>query len=144
MKTRTLVGVWIDSSKAVISTLTGDDGDLAVLTSDIEGVERIDGEGRPEGRFGGQFVAHERSKDARRDDAEAHFSSQVADKVRAADQLLIFGPAHMKDKLAGTIRNRPAPTPNIRAVETADSMTDNQVAAYVREFFGRSGVAAQQ
>ncbi|MGE3465400.1 MAG: hypothetical protein AB7J13_00585 [Pyrinomonadaceae bacterium] len=142
MKSRKLAGVWIDSSRAVIATLNGNDQDLSILTSDIEGVERIEGEGRPEGRFGGQFIAHEKAKDARRDDSEARFSLDVAEKVRDADQLLIFGPAHMKDKLASTVRSLPQPVPNIRAVETADSMTDNQVAAYVREFFGRSGMAA--
>lgn len=143
MKTRTLIGVWIDSSKALISTLEGDDADFTVLTSDIEGVERIDGEGRPEGRFGGQFIAPERAKEARRNDDEARFSLDVAEKIRHADQLLIFGPAHMKDKLESTVRSLPPPVPNIRAVKAADSMTDNQVTAYVREFFGRSGIAAQ-
>lgn len=142
MVKRTLAGVWIDSSKAVISTLDGDDADMTVLTSDIEGVERIEGEGRPEGRFGTQFVAHEKAKDARRDEDEQEFCSRVAAKIKDADQLLIFGPAHMKDKFESTVRGMPQPTPNIRAVETADSMTDNQVAAYVREFFGRSGMAA--
>lgn len=141
MQTRKLVGVWIDSSKAVISTLEGDSESLTVVTSEIEGVERISGEGRPEGRFGGQFIAPEKSKDARRDNSEAGFSSDVAEKIKNADQLLIFGPAHMKNKLESTIRSLQPPVPNIRAVETADSMTDNQVAAYVREFFGRAGIA---
>lgn len=142
MQTSILVGVWIDSSKAVISTLNGDDADLTVLGSGIEGVERIDGEGRPQGRFGGQFVAHDKGKNARRNNAEAGFCSDIVEKIWNADQLLIFGPAHMKDKLASTVRSLPPPVPNIRSVETADSMTDNQVAAYVREFFGRSGMAA--
>lgn len=143
MRKRTLAGVWIDSSKAVISTLDGDDADLTVLTSDIEGVERIDGEGRPEGRFGTQFVAHERAKEARRDDAEMQFCSRVAEKIKEADQLLIFGPAHMKVRFESSVRGLPQPAPNIRAVETTDSMTDNQIAAYVREFFGRPALSAQ-
>ncbi len=48
----------------------------------------------------------------------------------------------MKSKLESTIKGLTPPVPNIRAVEAADSMTDNQAAAYVREFFGRSGMAA--
>lgn len=142
MRTRTLAGVWIDSSKAVISTLEGDESALTVLESDIEGVERIEGEGRPAGRFGDQFVVNERSKEVHREDAEKDFCIRVADSIKAADQLLIFGPAHMKHKLETTVHGLTPPVPNIPAVEAADSMTDNQVAAYVREFFGRSGMAA--
>ena len=142
MRTRKLAGVWIDSSKAVITTLEGHESVTTVLESDIEGVERVEGEGRPAGRFGDQFVVNERSKEVRRDDAEKDFCSRVAEQLKDADQLLIFGPAHMKSKLESTIKGMTPPVPNIRAVEAADSMTDNQAAAYVREFFGRSGMAA--
>ena len=66
MEQNKLTGVWIDNKKAVISSLQGDDSSLDVLTSGIEGNERIDGEGRPEGRFGGQFVDDEQADEARR------------------------------------------------------------------------------
>jgi hypothetical protein len=137
MEPNKLIGVWIDSKKAVISTLHGDDSSQDVLTSGIEGRERIEGEGRPEGRFGVQVVDHEQAEDARRKDDEQDFVKEVLEKVKDADHVLIFGPSHMKTELETAIRNLPPPAPNIRAVETADSMTDNQVAEYVRNFFGR-------
>lgn len=137
MEQNKLTGVWIDSKKAVISSLQGDDSSLDVLTSGIEGNERIDGEGRPEGRFGGQFVDNEQADEARRKDDERDFVTQVIERIRDADQLLIFGPSHMKNELETAVRNLPPPAPNIRAVETADSMTDNQVAEYVRNFYGK-------
>ncbi len=141
MKLRTLTGVWIDSSKAVISTLVGDNSTLLVMESGIEGNERVDGEGRPAGRFGSQFVADERAGETRRKDAEKQFIKEVVERIRETDQLLIFGPAHMKTDLETAVRNITPPAPNIRAVETADSMTDNQIAAHVRDFFGRSDAA---
>lgn len=137
MEKNKLTGVWIDSKKAVIASLRGDDTSVDVLRSGIEGKERIEGEGRPEGRFGVQFVNHEQADEARRKDAEKSFVSEVLEQVKDAEHILLFGPSHMKNELENAIRELPAPAPNIRAVETADSMTDNQVAEYVRNFFGR-------
>lgn len=137
MRANKLIGVWIDSKKAVISTLYEDDATLAVLESGIEGNERIEGEGRPEGRFGGQFLNNEQAEEARRQDAEREFVEKVVERVRDADQLLIFGPSQMKGQVEKAVRSLPAPAPNIRAVENADTMTDNQVAEYVRNYFGR-------
>lgn len=137
MRSNKLAGVWIDSKKAVVSILNGEDASIDVLESGIEGNERIDGEGRPEGRFGGQFVVDEQADEARRKDAERKFVAEVLENVRDADQLLIFGPSHMKHEMENAVRDLPPPAPNIRAVENADSMTDNQVAEYVRNYYGR-------
>ena len=81
MEQNKLIGVWIDSKRAVISGLQGDDSSLDVLTSGIEGNERIEGEGRPEGRFGGQFVDNEQADEARRKDDERDFVAQVVERV---------------------------------------------------------------
>ena len=137
MRSNKLAGVWIDSKKAVVSILNGEDASIDVLESGIEGNERIEGEGRPEGRFGGQFVVDEQADEARRKDAERKFVAEVLENVRDADQLLIFGPSHMKHEMESAVRDLPPPVPNIRAVENADSMTDNQVAEYVRNYYGR-------
>ena len=137
MEANKFIGVWIDSKKAVISTFQGDESSQHVITSGIEGIERTEGEGRPEGRFGTQFVNHEQAVEARRKDDEQSFVREVLERIKDAHQLLIFGPSHMKMGLETAVRNLPPPTPNIRAVETADSMTDNQVAEHVRNFFGK-------
>lgn len=137
MRTNNLAGVWIDSKKAVISILHGDNASTDVLESGIEGNERIEGEGRPEGRFGGQFLNDEQADEARRQAAVREFVEEVIEHVKNEDQLLIFGPSQMKHELETAVRALPPPAPNIRAVENADSMTDNQVAEYVRNYFGR-------
>lgn len=137
MLANNLTGVWIDSKKAVISRLQGDEASLEVLQSGIEGNERIEGEGRPEGRFGGQFIVDEQGDEMRRKEAEKNFVEGVVEQIKDADQLLIIGPAHMKSELETAVRSLTPPAPNIRAVESADSMTDNQIAEYTRNFFGR-------
>lgn len=142
MRPRILKGVWLDSSKAVIVTLKGEESDVQVIDSGIESRERIEGEGKIFGRFGNQFLDNRKSRDNKLRELEVRFVSGVFEAVREADQLLIMGPAHLKNELEKAVVNATGQKPNIRAVESADSMTDNQIAAHVREFFGKSNSAA--
>lgn len=137
MKPRKLMGVWLDTSKAVLVTIAGSDSDLTTIPSGIETQERIEGEENQAGRFGNQFVEDEKSKENRIDEMEQKFIEKLIKKVSSADQLLVFGPAHMKTRFEKMFRKETGPKPNLRAVESADSMTDNQVAAHVREYYGK-------
>lgn len=141
MKPRKLMGVWLDTSKAVLVTLEGNSSDVKTLESGIETQERIEGETNQSGRFGNQFVEDERAKEKRIEELESKFLERVLKSVRSSDQLFVFGPAHMKTRFEKLFGNEAGPKPNLRAVEAADSMTDNQIAARVREFYGKeSGI----
>lgn len=142
MRPRTLKGVWLDSSKAVIVTLKGAESEMQVIDSGIESRERIEGEGKSFGRFGNQFLDNRKSRENKLRELEGNFVNAIFEAVREANQLLIMGPAHLKNELEKTIINATGQKPNIRAVESADSMTDNQIAAHVRDFFGKSTSAA--
>ena len=137
MKPRKLVGVWLDGSKAVVVSVEGRDSAVSTISSGIETQERIDGESNQAGRFGNQFVEDERSKELKIGEMENKYLEKVFKKVSDADQLLVFGPAQMKTKFEKLYNSEPGQKPNLRAVEPADSMTDNQIAAYVREFYGK-------
>lgn len=137
MKPRNLMGVWLDGSKAVLVTLQGEKEKLLKIESGIETHERIDGETNQSGRFGNQFVENEHAKEKRIREMETRFLEKVMKAVSSADQLLVFGPAMMKTRFEKMFKQESGPKPNLRAVEPADSMTDNQIAAKVREFYGR-------
>ncbi len=139
MKPRKLTGMWIDGSKAVLVTIAGEESDLRTIRSGVETHERIKGEGNQAGRFGKQYVEDERSKEHRIHDQEHKFIEHLIDEVRTSDQLMVFGPAQMKTRFEKLFAADSRPKPNLRAVKAADSMTDNQIAAYVREFFGKPG-----
>jgi len=66
----------------------------------------------------------------------------VLTAVSSGDQLLVFGPAQMKNRFEKLFTAKTGQKPNLRAVEAADSMTDNQIAAHVREFYGKAAGAA--
>ncbi|HUF03227.1 MAG TPA: hypothetical protein VMM38_03545 [Aridibacter sp.] len=143
MKPRKLMGVWLDTSKAVLVTLEGKSSDVKTLESGIETQERIEGETNQTGRFGNQFVEDERAKEKKIREMESKFLERVMGAVASSDQLLVFGPAHMKTRFEKLFEQENGPTPNLRAVEPADSMTDNQIAAHVREFYGKdTGIPA--
>ena len=56
--------------------------------------------------------------------------------LKSSDEVFIFGPAKVKNKLADAIKeNTLLSKVNLIGVETADSMTDNQVVAKVKEAF---------
>ena len=137
MKPRKLMGVWLDGSKAVLVTIQGDGTKLNTIKSGIDTHERIEGETNQSGRFGNQFVEDRKAKEKRIREMETKFLHRIMKAVSPADQLLVFGPAMMKTRFEKKFNGEHGPKPNLRAVQAADSMTDNQIAAHVREFFGK-------
>jgi hypothetical protein len=58
----------------------------------------------------------------------------VASAVRDAESLLIFGPGEAKGEFRKRLEKNNLGG-HVAAVETADKMTDRQIAAKVREYF---------
>jgi hypothetical protein len=137
MKPRTLMGVWLDGSKAVVVSINGQRSDVSTIPSGVVTRERIEGEGNETGRFGNQYVEDDKSRENRIASMENKYLNKVFRKVSEADQLLVIGPAEMKNKFEKLYEAENGPKPNLRAVEPADLMTENQIAAYVREFYGK-------
>ena len=132
---KTQVGIWIDTRKAIIVILKGKEQIFKVVESGIETRERYDGEGKAFGRFGEQFLNDEKARDERFNHQSSSFMTSLLTYVEKADELVIFGPAGMKTELKKEVENHHHLSSKLQSVETADSMTDNQVAAWVRSYF---------
>jgi molybdopterin converting factor small subunit len=129
-------GIWIDKKKALIVTLKdGKEESREVFESDVVTRERIEGESKTFGRFGDQFLNEERKKEAREELQIKDFLDELSEKLRDADEIVIFGPAEMKTELRKHMEKDHRLSIKIRGVESADSMTDNQIAAWVRDYF---------
>ncbi len=128
------VGIWIDLSKAVIVTLHGDEREIHVIEG-IDNRERIPGEGKSFTRFGNQFFNLERQKESKFKHQVKTFMKSVEKRVIKSDELVIFGPANMKKELANMILKNKTLAQKLKGVESADSMTDNQLAAWVASYF---------
>jgi hypothetical protein len=133
MKKKT--GIWIDTKQAVVVFLEGSTHTIKTIHSNIESRERIPGETKWFTRFGNQFLNFEKRKKNRRANEIRNYLKDVVNEIRNTDELVLFGPAGMKTELEKAIWKETTHSPVIRAVETADSMTDNQIVAWVKNYY---------
>jgi hypothetical protein len=133
-------GIWIDTKKAMIVFLEGDGHKLSYVFSFIEGRGRIPGETRWFTRLGKQFLDFEKRKENRKNNAVRNYLVKVIDEVRDTDELVIFGPAEMKKELEKLIRQDKIFLTRLKAVEPADSITENQVVAMVKHFYQNKSI----
>ena len=123
------VGLWIDHQKAVIVFVTGAEEEVKLIHSDIE-EQRIEEQGRQNGRS-------IPSDDIRLRVLTEHFNNYyetVISCIRDAKSILLFGPGEAKGELKKRLEKDNLGD-RIVGVETADKMTDNQIAAKVKEHF---------
>lgn len=77
-------GIWIDSKKAYIVSLSGSEANLSIVSSDIEEVTRIEGEGKEYGRFGDQYTSLENKQENRKKHEVADYLEEVIEKIKSA------------------------------------------------------------
>ena len=128
-------GIWIDSKKAVIVSLEENNHTLKIVDSSIESQERTPGEDKWFTRFGNQFLNFERRKKNRKSHEVKKYLTNVISEVKDAEEVVLFGPAGMKKELEKVIHDDNKLSFNLRGVETADSMTDNQMVAWVKNYY---------
>jgi stalled ribosome rescue protein Dom34 len=123
----TRVGLWIDHKRAVLVFLTGKKEEIKEIASDMEKHVRFSGDQKEDG-----------GADDLRDRQYAAHLNRYYDEVIAAigdaDSILIFGPGEAKGELAKRLESKGLKH-HLVGKESADKMTDPQIAARVREHF---------
>ena len=128
-------GIWLDKNKALIVTLEDSNETLKSVLSNIDHYNVHGGSGTPQ-KGGPQNVVHD-SKYLEREQQQlkAYFKS-ISKEINNTDALVIFGPAGTNEKFSKELHeNYQHLSTKIKGVRKADSMTDNQVKAWVRDFF---------
>lgn len=128
-------GIWIDSKKAYIVSLSGSEANLLIVSSDIEGVNRVDGEGKEYGRFGDQYTTLENKQENRKKHEVADYLEEVIEKIKSAEEIVVFGPAEMKKELEKQIKENLTLAKKLLEVVSTDSMTENQIIAWVKDYY---------
>lgn len=135
-----LVGIWIDTKKAIIVTLEGqNEVEIKEIESDVE--NRIyHNKESDQGNFSGKYHNDNETKfDNRINEQMDTYLEAVLNYVKGSDSLYVFGPAEAKIKMEKLIHDEKALGKiKLKAVETADSMTLNQVVAQVKDFYNPS------
>ena len=130
-------GIWIDKEKAVIITLFNSNHTIKHIESGIVTKERNSGEGKDFGRFGNQFLNSEKKKENKSKQQTDNYLEKVISDITESDEVVIFGPAEMKTQLEKRMLSRNNIATKLLEVETADNMTDNQLIAWVKEYFAQ-------
>jgi len=132
-------GIWLDLRNAwIINLPVVQDGEIVVqhISSGIEENAAIENT-RMNTTWGPHGGNNQHTVEERRHHEEKHFFSNILKHIHPnTEELVIFGPSEAKiglEKILLDQRN----TPNILGVETADHMTEHQMTAWVRDYFGR-------
>ena len=138
------VGLWIDHREAVIVILAVEGDELKRITSNVEKHVRFSNAAHAQPPTG--FVdSPEDRRDRRFDDHLNKYYDAVVASLQDADSILIMGPGEAKGELQKRLAGQHGDGP-IVAIETTDKLTDGQLAAAVRQHFGRARkhLASQQ
>jgi len=138
---QTTAGLWIDHRKAVIVIISPAGEEKLELKSNVE---------KQPGRLAGirsttpyeaqQVQADDRHEREFTGHLNQYYAAVIA-AIRAAESILIFGPGEAKGELQKRLEHAKLGQ-HIIAIETADKLTDNQVAAKVREYFHKAAPAS--
>ena len=130
-------GIWIDTSKAILVTLMGGEDSIIEIESDIENRIYHRREGSKGAFIGNQHLNKERRFDERRKSQIDEFIDLILEQIETHDEIYIMGPAEIKIKLKQAFGNDNKLSQKLKSVETADSMTLNQLIAKVKEFYNK-------
>jgi hypothetical protein len=130
------VGLWIDHRKAIVVVVTDKGEEIGLVISAIERQARRSISSRHTGSYEPQQVP---ADDSRQRAFTGHLNiyyDAVIASIRNAESILIFGPGEAKGELKKRLE-RIDLGGRIVCVETADKMTDRQIAAKVRRHFAK-------
>lgn len=127
-------GVWIDHKKAVMVLIIGKREETRRFRSGIDETRTPARGLRSKNKYGPHdFVAEDRRERKAMDHLNKYYD-QVAASLRGAEAILIFGPGEAKSEFKKRV-SRQKVHGRIAELQTADRLTDRQIAANVRRHF---------
>ena len=128
-------GIWIDKEKAYIVSIENENETFETVSSNIEHYNIHGGSGT-KFKGGPQDVVQDSKYLEREKQQLKQYFKTIANEINDANALVIFGPADTNEKFSQELhKNYKSLSAKIKGVEKADSMTDNQVKAWVRDYF---------
>lgn len=128
-------GIWLDKNEAIIVTIENENEHLEKIPSNIEHFHIGGGSGT---KFKGgpqDVVQDSKYLDREKHQLRAYFKDIVS-RIKDTDALVLFGPADTNTKFYNELQlNYKSLGKKTKDVQKADSMTDNQVKAWVRDFY---------
>lgn len=128
-------GIWLDKEQAIIINLEAGNHSVKHLESNITTRERFRGEGKRFGKFGKQFLSLESKKRNMVKNQSGEYLKKIISEIESVDKVVLFGPAEMKNQLEKAILSDNRVSDKLISVESADNMTENQLVAWVKNYY---------
>jgi stalled ribosome rescue protein Dom34 len=119
-------GLWIDHKKAVIVLVNENGEETKKIESDLEKHVRFSGEA--------QKTTEEDISDRKYANQLNKFYDEVIASIQIADSILVIGPGEAKIEFKKRLEDKQIKK-HIVNTETVDKLTDNQIAAKIRQHF---------
>jgi hypothetical protein len=133
----TKAGVWIDHKQAIVVLVTDEGQEIKKIAFDIGQPVRSTGGARSKHSYTPRdFIAEDKLERKVENDRKDYFNDVLA-SLRGADSLLILGPAEAKGEFSKHIMAKKRRGLTVE-LETADKMTDRQLAAKVSEHYTKT------
>lgn len=132
------VGIWLDKREAKLVVLENNKVDFTCIESQVEEFHPKGGSGT---RFKGgpQDVVQDSKYTERKKHQLKRYFTDIINHLPELDRLVIFGPAetgiHLEQEI---LKHHKDISEKLLAVVKADSMTDNQIKAWVEYFFKKN------
>jgi hypothetical protein len=135
-------GVWIDHRKAMIVGLTADGEFTTLILSKVEKHLERGGDSPMKGAYEAcQVPADDSRQRALSGELNIYYDAVIV-VLRNYSSLLLFGPGEAKGELQARLVKLKLGA-RVAAVETDDKMTDRQIIAKVRKYFGVAAARVQ-
>jgi hypothetical protein len=137
------VGIWLDHREAFVVYLLKNQPFADEIQEMIERIEsdmerrvRLSGGSRSRKTpYGPQEISVDSKQEDRQRVQLRKYYRQIIQRIRDADRILIFGPGEAKIELRKEIEASTEFAGKITKIESADKITQRQIAAKVRMFF---------
>ncbi len=130
----TKAGVWIDHKQAIVVLVTEAGQEIKKIAFDIAQPVRSVGSSRTKNKYTpNDFIAEDRQERKVENDRKGYYDDVLA-AIREATTILILGPGEAKGEFSKRIKSKKLRSVTVE-LETADKMTDRQLAAKVAKHF---------
>jgi hypothetical protein len=137
------VGIWLDKRDAFVVSLAKtqpfaeeNQEIMERIESEMERRVRLSGGSRSKKTpYGPQEISVDSKQEDRIKGQLRKYYQQIIRRVSDADRILIFGPGEAKIELKKEIEKSKGLADKIKKIESADKMTQRQIAAKVKTFF---------
>jgi hypothetical protein len=131
-------GLWVDHRKAVLVIVTDEGEEIKRIESNMQKHIRFAGRSNSQTPDGLKQVTAEDQRDRQFENRLGNYYDDIIASIGAAGSIQLFGPGEAKGELGKRLEGK-EPGARIVAIETADKMTDRQIAAKVRQHILQRG-----